>query len=170
MNHFKFNVEKPIDWFDLQKEGIKSGEGFHTYAKHWRAKAAQGQRPLSEQDLVSVFLSTMVSPFYEHLIGVAPTDFTAFVQAGRRVEGWFENREDTLITTNSNPKSSWVLGRSRDKISSRVAQSKKGRVVIELNFVKSQREDKRKKWETKCLHPYQTLSRTYFLNFWPPTW
>lgn len=86
MSHFKFNVEMPVDWFDLQKEGMKSGEDFHTYAKRWRAKAAQVQPPLSERELISVFLSTLASPFYEHLIGVAATDFATLVQAGQRVE------------------------------------------------------------------------------------
>lgn len=41
---------------------------------------------LNEKELISTFLSTLASLFYEHLIGTATTDFTTFIQAVQRIE------------------------------------------------------------------------------------
>lgn len=81
ITQYKFNIEVPPDRFDLQKESILSGESFHEYAQRWRAKAAQVKPPLSEKELISTFLSTLASPFYEHLVGTATNDFATFIQA-----------------------------------------------------------------------------------------
>lgn len=86
ISQYKFNIEVSPDRFDLQKESIKPGESFHDYAQRWRAEAAQVQPSLSEKELISTFLSTLTSLFYEHLIGTATTDFATFIQIGQRIE------------------------------------------------------------------------------------
>lgn len=47
---------------------------------------AQVQLLFSERELVFIFLSTLASPSYEHLTGVATTNFTTLIQVGERIE------------------------------------------------------------------------------------
>ena len=50
-----------------------SNEGFKEYAQKWRDLAGRVQPPLSERELVDMFLGTLSGPFFDHLIRSSST-------------------------------------------------------------------------------------------------
>ncbi|RDX57795.1 hypothetical protein CR513_62935, partial [Mucuna pruriens] len=64
----------------------KDHEGFKEYAQKWCELAAQVQPPLIEKEMVSTFIDTLPSPFYEIVIGSVSPNFTDLVIIGERVE------------------------------------------------------------------------------------
>ena len=63
-----------------------SNEGFKDYAQKWRDLAGRVQPPMSERELVDMFLSTLSGPFFNHLIGSSFAGFTELILTGERVE------------------------------------------------------------------------------------
>ena len=63
-----------------------SNEGFKDYAQKWRDLAGRVQPPLSERDLVDMFLGTLSGPFFNHLIRSSSVVFTELILTGERVE------------------------------------------------------------------------------------
>ena len=45
-----------------------AGEGFKDYAEKWKDLAGRVQPPLSDRELVDMFLGTLSGPFFNHLI------------------------------------------------------------------------------------------------------
>ena len=63
-----------------------SNEGFKEYAHKWRDLAGRVHPPLSERELVDMFLGTLSCPFFNHLIGSSSAGFTELILTGERVE------------------------------------------------------------------------------------
>ena len=63
-----------------------SNEGFKEYAQKWRDLAGRVQPPLSERELVDMFLGTLSGPFFNHLIESSSVGFTELILTGERVE------------------------------------------------------------------------------------
>ena len=65
---------------------MASNKGFKDYAQKWRDLAGRVQPPLSERELVDMFLGTLSGPFFNHLIGSSSAGFTELILTGERVE------------------------------------------------------------------------------------
>ena len=65
---------------------MASNEGFKEYAQKWRDLAGRVQPPLSDRELVDMFLGTPSGPFFNHLIGSSSAGFTKLILTGERVE------------------------------------------------------------------------------------
>ena len=65
---------------------MSAGEGFKTYAQKWRDLAGRVKPPLSDRELVDMFLGTLSGPFFKHLIGSSSDGFTELIMTGERVE------------------------------------------------------------------------------------
>ena len=65
---------------------MATNEGFKDNAQKWRDLAGRVQPPLSERDLVDMFLGTLSGPFFHHLIGSSSAGFTDFILTEERVE------------------------------------------------------------------------------------
>ena len=63
-----------------------SSEGIKDYAQKWRDLAGRFQPPLSDRELVDMFLGTLSCPFFNHLIGSSSVGFTELILTGERVE------------------------------------------------------------------------------------
>ena len=66
--------------------GMASNEGFKEYGQKWLDLAGRVQPPLSDRELVDMFLGTLSGPFFKHLIGSSSTGFTELILTGERVE------------------------------------------------------------------------------------
>ena len=65
---------------------MASNEGFKDYAQKWRDLDGRVKPPLSERELVDMFLGTLSGPFFNHLIGSSSAGFTELILTGERVE------------------------------------------------------------------------------------
>ena len=63
-----------------------SNEVFKEYAQKWRDLAGRVQPPLSDRELVDMFMGTLTGPFFNHLIGSSSFGFTELILTGEHVE------------------------------------------------------------------------------------
>ena len=70
----------------LHSMSMGASEGFKDYAQKWRDLAGRVQPPLSDRELVDMFLGTLSGPFFNHLIGSSSAGFTELILTGERVE------------------------------------------------------------------------------------
>ena len=61
-----------------------AGEVFKDYAHKWRDLVGRVQPPLSDRELVDMFLGTLSGPFFNHLIGSSSYGFTELILTGER--------------------------------------------------------------------------------------
>ena len=65
---------------------IGTGEGCKEYAQKWRDLAGRVHPPLTDRELVDMFLVTLSGPFFNHLIGNSSVGFTDLILTGERIE------------------------------------------------------------------------------------
>ena len=70
------------DRFQLQRTTKKTDESFREHALRWRELAAQVKPPMSEKEMVTIFLGTLQASFYDKLVGSVPASFADLVTAG----------------------------------------------------------------------------------------
>ena len=70
---------------------IAASEGFKDYAQKWRDLDGRVQPPLSDRELVDMFLGTLSGPFFNHLIGNSSSGFTELILTGERVEAGIQS-------------------------------------------------------------------------------
>ena len=63
-----------------------SNESFKGYAQKWRNLAGRVQPPLTDRELIDIFMGTLTGPFFKHLIGSSSAGFTELILTGERVE------------------------------------------------------------------------------------
>ena len=63
-----------------------SHEGFKEYAQKWRDLAGRVQPPLSDRELVDMFMGTLIGPFFNHLLESSSSGFTELILTGEHVE------------------------------------------------------------------------------------
>ena len=68
-----------------------SNEGFKDYTQKWRDLAGRVQPPLSERELVEMFLGTLSGPFFNHLLISSSTSFIELILTGERIEASIKN-------------------------------------------------------------------------------
>src|ERR1043165_6623905 len=61
-------------------------EKFKEYAQKWRDLAGRVQPPLSNRELVDMFMGTLTGPFFNHQIGNSSAGFTELILTGERIE------------------------------------------------------------------------------------
>ena len=70
-----------------------SREGFKEYAHKWRDLAGRVQPPLTDREMVDMFMGTLAGPFFNLLIGSSSSGFTEMVLTGERIEGGIKIRK-----------------------------------------------------------------------------
>ena len=65
---------------------IGSSEGFKDYAQKWRDLAGRVHPPLSDRELVDMFLGMLSGPFFNHLIRSSSVGFNEQILTSERVE------------------------------------------------------------------------------------
>jgi len=86
LKQYKYNVDMAPDKLQLQNMSKKNSETFKEYAQRWRELAAQVESPLHDREMVTMFMSTLHSPFYEHMLGSVSSNFVDIVIIGERIE------------------------------------------------------------------------------------
>ena len=63
-----------------------SNEGFKEYAQKWRDLAGRVHPPLTDRELIDIFIETLIGPFFNHLIKISSVGLTELILTGERVE------------------------------------------------------------------------------------
>ncbi|XP_057452389.1 uncharacterized protein LOC130744214 [Lotus japonicus] len=86
LKQYKYNADMAPDRMQLQNTLKKGSETFKEYAQRWRELASQVEPPLSEKEIVSMFIETLQSPFYDRMVESVSSNFSDMVIIGERVE------------------------------------------------------------------------------------
>jgi len=86
LKQYKYNVDMAPDRLQLQNMSKKNSETFKEYGQRCRELAVQVEPPLHDKETVTIFMSTLQSPFYEHMLGSVSSNFVDIVIVGERIE------------------------------------------------------------------------------------
>ena len=105
-----------------------SNEGFKEYAQKWRDLAGRVQPPLSDRELVDMFMGTLTGPFFNHLIESSSSGFTELILTGEHVEGGIRSGKIQVDASSSAVKKAF-----NGKKETNVIYGQKGRVKSDRN-------------------------------------
>ncbi|RDX97806.1 hypothetical protein CR513_19380, partial [Mucuna pruriens] len=83
---YKYNEDMVLDYSWLQNMVKKEQEGFKEYAQRWQELVAQVQPPITERKMVTIFINTLPSPYYNKVVGSVTSNFADLVVVGERIE------------------------------------------------------------------------------------
>ncbi|XP_027188420.1 uncharacterized protein [Cicer arietinum] len=86
LKQYKYNLDMAPDRIQLQNMTKRGNETFKEYAQRWRELASQVESPLSEKEMVTMFINTLQPPFYDKMIGSISSKISDLVIIGERVE------------------------------------------------------------------------------------
>jgi len=86
LKQYKYNMDMAPDRMQLQNMTKKSSETFKEYAQRWTELAAKFEPPLHEEEMTSMFIETLETPFYEHVLRSISSNFSDIVATGERIE------------------------------------------------------------------------------------
>ena len=98
---YQYNANLAPTRTQLQGMSMGASEGFKDYAQKWRDLAGRVQPPLSDRELVDMFLGTLSGPFFNHLIGNSSSGFTELIFTGERVEAGIRSGKIQKDTSSS---------------------------------------------------------------------
>src|SRR4051812_47553282 len=88
---YQYNADLALTRTQLRGISMAPKESFKGYAQKWRYLAGRVQPPLSDRELVDMFMGTLTSPFYSHLLGSSSSGFTDLILTGGHVESGIQN-------------------------------------------------------------------------------
>ncbi|KAA0038979.1 uncharacterized protein E6C27_scaffold84G00600 [Cucumis melo var. makuwa] len=80
-----------LDGSQVHRMEKKNVETFKEYAQRWRELAAQVQPPLTDKELMAMFINTLRAPYYDRMVGSASTNFSDVITIGERIEFGVKN-------------------------------------------------------------------------------
>jgi len=92
----------------------KGNETFKEYAQRWRELAAQVEPPLHDKEMVTMFMGTLQSPFYEHMVGSVSSNFADIVIIGERIELGLKTDKIAQGNTTIGKKTGFNLGKKKE--------------------------------------------------------
>src|SRR3954470_6055945 len=86
LKQYQYNIDMAPTRLQLQNQVQRTNETFKEYAQRWREMAAQVNPPLSEPELVDMFMNTLQGHYYERMVGSDSSGFSDLVKIGERIE------------------------------------------------------------------------------------
>jgi len=86
LKQYKYNVDLAPDRLQLQNMSKKGFETFKEYAQGLRELAAPVKPPLHDTKMMAMFINTLQSPFYEHMLGSVSSSFVVIIVIGDIIE------------------------------------------------------------------------------------
>ncbi|RDX73528.1 hypothetical protein CR513_46848, partial [Mucuna pruriens] len=102
IHQYKYNEAMAPDRSRLQNMTKADSEGFKDYAQQWRELAAQVQPPLTEKEMVTTFIDTLLPLFYDKAVGCVASNFADLVTIGERIEAGLKKGRITHASSSPN--------------------------------------------------------------------
>ena len=94
---------------------LGSNKGFKEYAQKWRDFAGRVQPPLTDREMVDMFMGTLTGPFFNLLIGSSSSGFIEMILTGERIESGIKSGK-ILMEASSNAERKPSGGRKETNI------------------------------------------------------
>ena len=85
----------------LQNMIMGSNEGFKEYAQKWRDLTGRVQPPLTDRELVDMFMGTLAGTLFNLLIESYSSGFTELILTGERVESGIKSGKIPMASTST---------------------------------------------------------------------
>ena len=95
-HQYQYNANLAPTRVQLQGMTMGANEGFKEYAQKWRHLAGRVQPPLTDRELVDMFMGTLTGPFFNLLIGSSSSGCTELILTGERVESGIKSEKITM--------------------------------------------------------------------------
>ncbi|RDX83625.1 hypothetical protein CR513_35435, partial [Mucuna pruriens] len=105
VRQYRYNKDVAPDRSRLQNLSKMESEGFKDYTQRWHELASQVKPSLTEKEMVSMFIETLSSPFYDKAVGSVASNFTDLVTMGERIESGLKRGRIASNSTSSTRKS-----------------------------------------------------------------
>ena len=83
---FAYNEEIVHDRYSFEKMKQKSTESYRVFAYRWRKEAARVRLPMSEKEIVEMFMWVQELKFYDRIMLLIGGKFVEIVNVGETIE------------------------------------------------------------------------------------
>ncbi|KAK4733373.1 hypothetical protein R3W88_007634 [Solanum pinnatisectum] len=123
IERFAYNVEIVPDRYSLEKMKQKSNESYREFAYRWRKEAARVRPPMSEKEIVEVFVRVQEPEYYDRIMLLVGAKFAEIVKVGETIEDGLRTGKIACVV--ALPGSSGLLKKKREDVSSISFEGKK---------------------------------------------
>ncbi|KAK4730873.1 hypothetical protein R3W88_023861 [Solanum pinnatisectum] len=123
IERFAYNVEIISDRYSLEKMKQKSNKSYREFAYKWRKEAARVRPPMSEKEIVEVFVRVQEPEYYDRIMLLVGAKFAEIVKVGETIEDGL--RTGKIAHVAALPGSSGLLKKKREDVSSISFEGKK---------------------------------------------
>jgi len=107
IRQYQYNSDMVPDRMQLQNMCKKEHESFKEYAQRWRDLAVQVAPPMTEKEMITMIVDTLLVFYYEKVVGYTPSSFADLVFPDERIEvglkrGKFDNPALTIKKPRAN--------------------------------------------------------------------
>ncbi|XP_069146122.1 uncharacterized protein [Solanum lycopersicum] len=121
IDRFAYNIEIVPDRYSLEKMKQKPTESYREFAYRWRKEAARVRPPMTEKEIIEVFVRVQEPEYYDRVILLIGAKFTEIVKVGETIEDGLKSGK--IARVSASPGSSGLSGydppRPREKKPSR---------------------------------------------------
>lgn len=117
------------DHMQLQGMVMNEKELFKEYAQWWREFVAQVEPPLSEKEIIGIFVDTLRDPFFNRLVNNAASNFAHLVTIGDRIEKGLRGGkiQGAVVTLSAPEKYSGGFKKKREDDTNVISRGYKGK-------------------------------------------
>ncbi|KAK4708058.1 hypothetical protein R3W88_028983 [Solanum pinnatisectum] len=116
VERFAYNVEIVPDRYSLERIKRKSTESYREYAYRWRKEAARVRPPMTEKEIVEVFIRIQEPEYYDKIMLLIGEKFVEIVKVGEAIEEGIKTGKISRFATLT--ESSGLLKKKREDVSS----------------------------------------------------
>ncbi|KAK4727155.1 hypothetical protein R3W88_032072 [Solanum pinnatisectum] len=116
IKRFAYNVEIVPDRYLLEKMKQKSNESYREFAYRWRNEAARVRPPISEKEIIEVFVRVQEPEYYDRIMLLVRAKLAEIVKVGETIED--KLRTEKIARVAASPGSSGLLKKKRKDVSS----------------------------------------------------
>ncbi|KAK4730909.1 hypothetical protein R3W88_023897 [Solanum pinnatisectum] len=123
IERFAYNVEIIPDRYFLEKMKQKSNESYREFVYRWRNEASRVRPPMSEKEIVEVFVRVQEPEYYDRIMLLVGVKFAEIVKVGETIEDGL--RIGKIARVAASLGSSGLLKKKREDVSSISYEGKK---------------------------------------------
>ncbi|KAK4724407.1 hypothetical protein R3W88_027186 [Solanum pinnatisectum] len=123
IKRFAYNVEIVPDHYFLEKMKQKSNESYREFAYRWRKEAVRVRPPMSEKEIVEVFVQVQKLEYYDRIMFLVGATFAEIVKVGDTIEDGLRTGRIARVAASLGP--SGLLKKKIEDVSSISYEGKK---------------------------------------------
>ncbi|XP_055814108.1 uncharacterized protein LOC129883473 [Solanum dulcamara] len=115
IERFAYNVEIVPDHYSLEKIKQKSTESYREYAYRWRKEASRVRPPMTEKEIIEVFVRNQEPEYYDRILLLVGAKFAEVVKIGETIEDGLKTGRITCVAIQTS--SSDLFKKKREDVS-----------------------------------------------------